>query len=490
METLKKILFILIIIMMFGTSNTFAVSSDLKNVNINGLNVKCVEINMNDKRIKPLVLNAKNEMNATDSLSSMAKDAGAFAAINGTYFEAYSGVPVPWGTIIKDGKVLHISQSGAVAGITSSGELLVDRLTFSFEGYINGVYRSIPWRINHPSTEPEAITIFTPEYGTTVDILSGSKGILVSKGYVIQITDTAFQVPNDGFAIVYNPSVSYLADERFKIGDEVYYKVKINTTFTEQKDWDDVIAGIGAGPSLIINGNITADGEIEGFNEAKINTDKAARSFIGSKEDGKIIIGNISSATVKEAANICKNMDLVNAMCLDGGGSVALYYPSSDIYTEGRNINNGLAFIEEKNVGITADPISSNVLVNGIKIDFSAYNINDNNYFKLRDIAMALNESDNKFDVQWDENRNVINIITQNSYTPIGDKLIIAKINGTKIAYLTSAGVYIDGVNIFLTSYSIDGNNYFKLRDIADALNFSVYWDELSNTITVETDGN
>jgi len=45
-------------------------------------------------------------------------------------------------TLIKDGKILHTG-GGAVAGITTDGRLIVDRLTFSFEGYVNGVFTEV-----------------------------------------------------------------------------------------------------------------------------------------------------------------------------------------------------------------------------------------------------------------------------------------------------------------------------------------------------------
>lgn len=48
-------------------------------------------------------------------------------------------------------------------------------------------------------------------------------------------------------------------------------------------------------------------------------------------------------------------MGLINAMHLDGGGSIALYYPSSNISMSGRKINNGLAFVEEKLIEKTED---------------------------------------------------------------------------------------------------------------------------------------
>lgn len=485
MKTIKRIFCITIAAILLNTAFAFA-SSSYSNENINNIKINYVSVSLG-QNIKPLVLNANNQMTSSDSLANMAKNSGAFAAINGTYFEAYGGTPIPWGTIIKDNKIIHISNGGSVVGITNDGKLLVDRLSFDFEGYINGQYRAIPWRINHPSTEPDAITIFTPEYGTTVTVTPGAKAVLVSNNKLIQIATEDFNVPAGGFAIVYNPSVSYLVDERYKIGDEVSYKVKIKTTFTDSQDWENVVSGLGAGPSLIINGNITADGLSEGFTEAKINTNKAARSFIGAKSDGTIVFGNMNSANLKEAAQACLEIGLVNAMCLDGGGSTALYYPSENIFMAGRKINNGLAFIEEKIKGTEAIPTSSPVIINGQEIMLDAYNISNNNYFKIRDIASILKNSKKQFNIVWDKNKNAINIVTNKDYSPVGGELTLSKDKHLKNAILTNSEIYMDGDKIELTAYNINNNNYFKLRDLGEYIDFNVSWESSTNSIIINT---
>lgn len=485
MKQFRKIGLLLLVTAIFFTGPAYA-AGVYTSESINGIKINHVDIKI-ENNIKPVVLNAGNQMNTTDSLANMAENAGAFAAINGTYFEAYGGTPVPWGTLIKNNKVLHISNGGSVVGITSEGRLIVDRLSFEFEGYVNGVYRAIPWRINHPSPEAEAITIFTPEYGTTVNVSDGAKAVVVTNGKVTDIVTWDFNIPVDGFAILYNSSSAYLVDERYKINDEVYYKVKINTTFTNPKDWDDIVCGIGAGPSLIINGVITADGPAEGFADAKININSAGRSFIGAKSDGTIIIGNMGSATIAGAAEACRSMGLVNAMCLDGGGSIALYYPSSNVNMSGRKINNALAFVEEKEAVITAIPTSSPVIIDGKTVTLDVYNINNNNYFKLRDIAMLLNNSEKQFGVEWDASKNAINLITDSQYISVGGELSELKDRNIKSASVAKSDIYIDGIAAQLTAYNIDSSSYFKLRDIAEYLNFDVDWDSTTNSIVIST---
>ena len=135
---------------------------------------------------------------------------------------------------------------------------------------------------------------------------------------------------------------------------------------------------------------------------------------------------------------------------------------------------------------ITAKPTSSKVLVNGKAVTFEAYTINGNNYFKLRDFAQAVNKTEKNFEVKWDSKNNAINLISNKPYTPVGGEL--AKGDGkAKVANPTTSKIYKDGKEISLTAYTINGNNYFKLRDIAKAFNIGVFWDGKINTITIDT---
>ena len=44
-------------------------------------------------------------------------------------------------------------------------------------------------------------------------------------------------------------------------------------------------------------------------------------------------------------------------------------------------------------------------------------------------------------------------------------------------AYQGSQNIYLDGQQIQLEAYIVNGNNYVKLRDVAKSLDFNVYWD-------------
>ncbi len=481
----KRIIVLILIISIMFSNIAFANVSSFSKKSVNGISINAVELNMNSKAIKSVILNANNQMLSTESLASMAKKQGAFAAINGTYFSAYEGLPFPWGTIIKDGKIIHISNKSPVVGITDQGKLIIDRLSFELFGYVNGELKTFPWRINHPSTENEAITIYTPEYGTTVTMQPAAKAVLVSDGYVSQITASSFNVPKNGFAIVFNSSATHFVDQFYQVGYQADYKITIKTTFTNPSQWEDVVSGLGAGPSLVINGVITANGLEENFTEDKINTNSAGRSFIGAKADGTIVMGNMGSATIKQAAEACVQMGLVNAMCLDGGGSISLYYPEKNISMLGRNLNNGLGFVKEIPVVKVANPTTSQVVINGNNVDLDAYNIEGSNYFKLRDIAMILNSSNKNFNVTWDGANNAINLQANTKYIPVGGELSVSNTLTNKNATSTKSNIYLNGNGVDLEAYNIANNNYFKLRDLLEYLNIDVLWDGSTNSILI-----
>lgn len=135
---------------------------------------------------------------------------------------------------------------------------------------------------------------------------------------------------------------------------------------------------------------------------------------------------------------------------------------------------------------VTAVPTASTVYVNGTQVAFDAYNIAGNNYFKLRDLAFILSGSEAQFEVGWNAAANSIQLTTRKPYTPVGGEMSAgSKIN--QIGKPTKSALYLNGARADFTAYNINGNNYFKLRDIGQAINFSVEWDAARRCITIDT---
>jgi hypothetical protein len=135
---------------------------------------------------------------------------------------------------------------------------------------------------------------------------------------------------------------------------------------------------------------------------------------------------------------------------------------------------------------LTATPTSSAVIVNGERIAFDAYLIGGNNYFKLRDLAFVLSGTEKQFELSWDGAANAIYISTGVPYTAVGGEMS-GKGSGAKTPQPTNSRIFLNCVETAFTAYGIEGNNYFKLRDIGRALDFSVEWDGANNAIIIDT---
>lgn len=136
---------------------------------------------------------------------------------------------------------------------------------------------------------------------------------------------------------------------------------------------------------------------------------------------------------------------------------------------------------------VHAVPTASTVLLDGTSVSFQAYNINDNNYFKLRDLAMALSGSAKQFEVYYNAALDTIEITTGAAYTAVGGELSQASDLSVYRAPLSTIALYINGTKTELASCNINGYNYVKLRDVAACIDFGVTYDETADAIRVDT---
>lgn len=95
------------------------------------------------------------------------------------------------------------------------------------------------------------------------------------------------------------------------------------------------------------------------------------------------------------------------------------------------------------------------------------------NYVRLRDIAYYID-----FDVLWDpEKPNEVRIYTDRHYLGLWTDAEAGPATESKTATKSTMDIYVDDVKVDIEAYMIDNNNYFKVRDIAKAVNFGcVYY--------------
>lgn len=152
----------------------------------------------------------------------------------------------------------------------------------------------------------------------------------------------------------------------------------------------------------------------------------------------------------------------------------------------GNEINEAAASIGVISMVESAKLATAQMFINGIQTSFEAYNIGGYNYFKLRDLACALNGTQKQFEVAYDDASKMISLIKGEAYTVTGKEFVKGD-SRVKEAHLNSSDIYIDKTLAELTAYAIDGYNFFKLRDLGEQLGFAVRYDEVSKSVLIDT---
>lgn len=133
---------------------------------------------------------------------------------------------------------------------------------------------------------------------------------------------------------------------------------------------------------------------------------------------------------------------------------------------------------------ITAIANEARVSYDGNYVNFEAYTIEQNNYFKLRDLAAMAKYG--QFNVEWDYEANGIQITTDVPYQSVGGEMSTPT-GKSKFATLSNPRLFVNGVEVYATAYNIDNNNFFKIRDIGELLGWDIYWNPENGDITVDT---
>lgn len=395
-------------------------------------------------------------------------DGKGIAGVNGTFFNAYTDMQ-PQGTVVSDGSVKHIGNEGSLFTISSSNQAAVNRIAIKIEGSTNNQWtwpnNWYAWNINHFFAQPEAVMLFNRDY-------KGPKpkhdfvAIEVDKGIVRTIQKGTFNIPQDGFLVLAKePAVVKV----FQVGKPAAYRLiyrdeaglSVDAQFAQYR------TAVGAGPTLLKNGVIKADALKEGFAEGKITTNRAQRSMVGVTAKGMMGMVSVSNVTVKELAEVAKQLGMVDAINLDGGGSSAVYANGQYFGGPGRNISNALVVRVLKQTPI-------NVVVNNkpMYFDVEPYKDAAKQVFMapLRQMSEALGAKLN--------------------YDSVTKNYICVRYGTTVI--LPSAGLKytVNGVSKDLTTAIVtkDGRAFAPVSLWKDAFGVTLTEDPAKNTISISSE--
>jgi hypothetical protein len=272
-----------------------------------------------------------NGMQGTSSLREIAELWQATAAINGGFFNRDRKLPV--GPIRESNRWMAgpVLNRGAIAW-NAEGEILIDRLLFSEEIFINNSQKSIVLSNLNSGYVQKGLARYTANWGAAYTPLNDGEVIIVVQGdRVVSQTKAGksgqgnFIIPPTGYLLIVRQSPELVS--QLIAGAQIKGKTTIKpNTFAGFPNI------LGAGPILLKDSVLALDAKLEQF-RPPFDKQGAARSAIATtKEQGKIILATIHAATpegsspsLAQTAEILKKLGAVNALNLDGGGSTTIY---------------------------------------------------------------------------------------------------------------------------------------------------------------------
>ena len=136
---------------------------------------------------------------------------------------------------------------------------------------------------------------------------------------------------------------------------------------------------------------------------------------------------------------------------------------------------------------LTVNPTKSTVYINGAAVEFEAYLINDENYFKLRDLAFALSGTEKQFSTSWDAATKLGALTSGQPYVPEGQEMIRGDGQPKPAALNAGFAVLLDGKLTEIRAYLILDNNFVRIRDILRLFDIGWSYDSATQDIKIDT---
>lgn len=264
------------------------------------------------------------------TVSAMAREYGAIAAINGGYFD--------W-----DGTILGMLRIGGqlagtgyqrrtAVGFRKDGTGVIGPVEYIGRVTIHSAMVPVSG-VNTPR-ENNTLVIYNSYYGKTTGTDKAGREFTVVGNKITDIRQNNSPIPENGYVI----SVSGRCRDAYTMvrkGDTVTFYESVSSGTAPMTgvwgqaavDWRNIPDILGAGPQLVADGRVAVTKVEEQF-PADIAKGRAPRTAIGIKEDGTWILAvvdgrqaNSVGMTLEELADFMVKYGAKAAVNLDGGGS-------------------------------------------------------------------------------------------------------------------------------------------------------------------------
>ena len=330
------------------------------------------------------VVHAMDMAIGTETVSSMAKRHGAFAAINAGFFRLDKSI---WagdsaGILRIDGKLLSESHNERAAILIKNYrrktvvELTRLNIWMSLARQVGK--RLFVERLDGIDRERKSdeIVIYTPEFGKTTLTANGGIEIAVVNRKVTAVYDNTGnnQIPNNGYIIsAIGKNVDRLRS--YNLADTVSYYFPqvccgLSTSKWDSNDktmfYEDITNGV---PQLIKNGKIDITWEQEKASKSFVET-RHPRTAVAKLKDGKFLMVTVDGRSessgglgLSDLAALLLEFGATDAMNLDGGGSTTMFLDGKVVNTpsdrEGERKVSDAIIVTLRNRSTSKTPVTS-----------------------------------------------------------------------------------------------------------------------------------
>ncbi|GAA4720702.1 phosphodiester glycosidase family protein [Brevibacillus fulvus] len=291
-----------------------------------------VDLNNPYVEVKP-VYGTNGKLTERQTVTNMAKETGAVAAINADFFNMNKR-GAPFGIVMKDREL--ISSMGLISywyslGITSDKTAMLEH--FGFGGKVtaqNGA--SYPLQgVNKEEYNPSEgrkshqnqLNLYTPSFGkTSLGALSGYKDVvevLVVDNVVkeVHVNKPGFYIPYNGYVLWGHGAAAAFLTKNFPVGSTASVEYLTTPTTT---DWTQAVGG-----SFLI---VDKGKPLSSFQTDSYIKQANSRTAVGVSQDGKtlylVAVEGAKGILLDELAQTMVELGAYRALNFDGGGSTTM----------------------------------------------------------------------------------------------------------------------------------------------------------------------
>jgi len=287
------------------------------------------------KKVRLDVVHALDAAIGTETVSSLAKRHGAFAAINAGFFRLdkseFAGDDV--GYLLIDRMIWSEPALGrSVMSLENEKkETLIAFNKWSFVGYLRWKSRDVPGVLKGFNREvnKDEVVAFTPAFGERTFADTAQTQVIVQQKRVLSPCSRSCKIPKDGFVLAGNGAGAEFL-RNLKIGDRVQYVWDAVTDGNDRPSFkpEDAVAGV---PQLVKDGKVDITWQEEKASRSFVET-RHPRTAVAKLKDGKFLMITVDGRSessggisLYDLAAYLLELGATDAMNFDGGGSTTMY---------------------------------------------------------------------------------------------------------------------------------------------------------------------